>query len=196
MNLSLEQLKGELEAFGASNDAAEGDRNFRMLNISRETGALLSILVRAMRARRILEIGTSNGYSTLWLGEAAKATGGHVTTIEKSDYKIGLATSNFARAGLDPYIGIIYGDAGDFLQDAASDRYDLIFLDSERQEYCQWWPDIRRVLRPAGLLIVDNAVSHAQELAEFIEKITNDSGIGTCLVPVGNGEFLALRSCT
>ena len=71
-----------------------------MLNITRDTGEFLAVLVRATLARRVLEIGTSNGYSTLWLASAARAIGGSVTTVEQSDYKVGLASANFARSGL------------------------------------------------------------------------------------------------
>jgi predicted O-methyltransferase YrrM len=71
-----------------------------MLNITRETGLFLSFLVRASKARRVLEIGTSNGYSTLWLGEAARSVGGSVVTVELSEAKIELARGTFARSGL------------------------------------------------------------------------------------------------
>src|SRR6476659_2443422 len=92
---SLETLKAELERFGQANDAATNERPRRMLNITRDTGGFLVVLVRATAARRVLEIGTSNGYSTLWLANAARAIGGSVTTVELADYKIGLATANF-----------------------------------------------------------------------------------------------------
>jgi predicted O-methyltransferase YrrM len=99
---SLETLKSELERLGAANDGATAERSRRMLNITRDTGEFLSVLVRATLARRVLEIGTSNGYSTLWLAEAAKAIGGTVTTVEFSGYKAGLAAANFSRSGLAP----------------------------------------------------------------------------------------------
>ena len=95
MNNELEQLLAELEQFGSGNDSATTERSRKMLNITRDTCEFLSVLVRAIVARRILEIGTSNGYSTLWLASAAHAIGGAVTTIEFSDYKIALATKNF-----------------------------------------------------------------------------------------------------
>src|SRR6476661_228898 len=88
----------ELEQFGKANDASAAERTRRMLNITRDTGEFLTVLVRATLARRVLEIGTSNGYSTLWLASAARAIGGSVVTIELSEYKIALAAANFARA--------------------------------------------------------------------------------------------------
>ena len=77
-----------------------------MLNVTRDTGEFLAVLVRATLARRVLEIGTSNGYSTLWLAEAAIAIGGGVTTVELGEYKCSLAAANFARSGLASYISI------------------------------------------------------------------------------------------
>jgi hypothetical protein len=95
---SLETLKAELERFGEANDATTNERPRRMLNITRDTGEFLGVLVRATGAQRVLEIGTSNGYSTLWLADAVRAIGGSVTTIDFDVYKVGLATANFARA--------------------------------------------------------------------------------------------------
>ncbi len=189
----LEQLKRELEAFGKANDAAEAERGRRMLNITRETGELLSVLVRAAAARRILEIGTSNGYSTLWLAEAAQATGGTVTTVERSSYKAGLASANLGRSGLAPRIKLVQGDAASLLRESGSGSYDLVFLDSERSEYCAWWPLLGDVLRPGGLMVADNATSHAGEMEPFLGLVRADAGFTSCIVPVGNGEFLAVK---
>jgi predicted O-methyltransferase YrrM len=191
---SLESLKAELERFGEANDAATDERTRRMLNITRDTGEFLAVLVRATAARRVLEIGTSNGYSTLWLAEAARAIGGSVTTVEFSGDKIGLASANFARSGLSPFIELIHDDAGRLLQRSASSAYDLIFLDSERTEYPGWWSELRRVLRSGGLLVVDNATSHAEQMAPFVALVMAATEFATCLVPVGKGEFLAVRT--
>ena len=103
----LDSVLVELEQFGKANDASITERSRRMLNITRDTGEFLAVLVRATLARRVLEIGTSNGYSTLWLASAAR-------TI--TDYKVGLASANFARAGLASCISIINDDAGRVLE--------------------------------------------------------------------------------
>ena len=151
------------------------------------------MLVRATLARQVLEIGTSNGYSTLWLAEAARAISGSVTTVEFADYKVGLTLANFSRSGLSPFISLVHDDAGRFLQQSDASAYDLIFLDSERPEYPGWWPQLHRVLRPGGLLVADNATSHVEQIAPFVTLVKADSEFTTCLVPVGNGEFLAVR---
>jgi predicted O-methyltransferase YrrM len=189
---ALEALKAELERFGEANDAAVSERSLRMLNITRDTGELLSVLVRATAARRILEIGTSNGYSTLWLAEAAQATGGTVVTVEASPYKIELARGNFARSGLAALITLVHDDADRFLS-KEPDTFDLVFLDAERSQYVRWWPRLDPLLHPGALLVVDNAASHAAELAPFVALVAADARFTSCKVPVGNGEFLAVR---
>ncbi len=150
MDKVLAALKVELERFGAENDREATERSRRMLNITRDTGEFLSVLVRATAARRILEIGTSNGYSTLWLAEAARAIGGTVTTVESSESKIGLASANFTRSGLASIIKLVHEDAGRILLQTEDDPFDLIFLDADRSEYSRWWNHLRRVLRPGG----------------------------------------------
>jgi predicted O-methyltransferase YrrM len=190
----LEALKSELERFGQTNDDATGERSRRMLNVTRDTGEFLSVLIRATGARGVLEIGTSNGYSALWLAEAVRATGGSVTTVEFSEYKVGLASATFARSGLGSLISLVHDDAGRVLLRTEESAFDFIFLDSERSEYPGWWPQLRRVLRPGGLLVVDNAVSHVEQMAPFTALVKADSLFTTSLVPVGNGELLAVKA--
>lgn len=194
MNPHLTTLLDELAAFGDAHDGDPANAATRMLNITPDTGEFLAVLVKATGARRILEIGTSNGYSTLWLAAAAAPVDGAVTTIELAHEKIEMARANFARAGLDTRITLLEGDAGAMLDSLFDASFDLLFLDSKRSAYLDWWPDIRRVLRPGGLLVVDNATSHAREMAAFTAAVRADAGFTTSLVPVGKGEFLAVKA--
>jgi predicted O-methyltransferase YrrM len=194
--VDLENLLAELEQLGKTNDSSTQERARKMLNITRDTGEFLAVLIRATLARRVLEIGTSNGYSTVWLADAARAIGGAVTTIELSDYKVALASKNFDRSGLTSYISLVHDDAGRVLERSEDSAYDFIFLDSERPEYPGWWPNLKRVLRPGGLLVVDNATSHPEEMAPFVALVEADASFTTSLVPVGNGEFLAVKAQT
>jgi len=194
MDLALKRQLEQLADFGNRNDAAVGKNGTRMLNITPDTGEFLSVLVRATVARRVLEIGTSNAYSTLWLADAARAIGGAVTTIERAPDKVAMARENIAMAGLGGVITQVEGDAGAWLAQAGDASADLVFLDSARSLYLAWWPDLRRVLRAGGLLVVDNATSHAHEMADFIKAVKDDGSFTTSLVPVGKGEFLAIKA--
>lgn len=194
MALELSELKNELAHFGAENDAREVERGRRMLNITPDTGEFLAVLVRFGTARRVLEIGTSNGYSTLWMAEAAAAIDGHVTTLEYAEDKAAMARDTFARSGLADRITLVHDDAGPWLAQADEDSIDLLFLDSDRGQYAAWWPQLRRVLRPGGLLVVDNATSHAGEMEPLRTLLESDANFSTSLVPVGNGELLAVRN--
>lgn len=189
----LDGLLRELERFGAENDAQATSRSQKMLNITRDTGKFLLLLIRATKVARVLEIGTSNGYSTLWLALAVQPLNGSVTTLDKSAYKDGLARENFARSEMQPWIRNELVDAGEFLKRQPRDAFDFVFLDSERGEYVGWWPDIQRVLVPGGLLVMDNAVSNAGELEAFSGLIEKTPGYITSLVPVGKGELVVLK---
>jgi predicted O-methyltransferase YrrM len=92
MHDRLDILKAELERFGETNDSAVDEPTRRMFNVTRDTGEFLALMVVATAARRVLEIGTSNGYSTLWLAEGGDTVRGSVTTVECADYKLRLAS--------------------------------------------------------------------------------------------------------
>ena len=194
MTQSFQGLLSELERFGEDNDKTVSERPRRMLNITRDTGEFLSVLIRAMSARRVLEIGTSNGYSTLWLASAARVVSGMVTTVERSDYKVTLARQTFSRSGLTDHITLVHEDASRLLERSPDASVDFLFLDAERTDYPGWWPHLQRVLRAGGLLVVDNATSHVEEMAAFIALVKTAADFATSQVPVGNGEFLAVKS--
>ncbi len=193
MESSLRHFLSELAEFGRENDARVTEHAARMLNITPETGQLLAILVRAMRARRILEVGTSNGYSTIWLAWAARDTDGHVETIERSAQKIALARGNLARAGLSERVTIHQGLALDVIRDLTG-PFDLIFLDADRPNYLAYADLLLARLRIGGLLVTDNVVSHAHELGDFLARIKGDPTLESVTIPIGNGEELTYRS--
>ncbi len=119
---------------------------------------------------------------------------GIVTTIERSDYKVNLARQNFARSDLTSNITLVHDDANQFLQQCSNESCDFIFLDAERTEYPALWPHLQRLLRAGGLLAVDNATSHAMQMAPFFTLVRNTMEFTTSQVSVGNGEFLAVKS--
>ena len=192
MEVRLRELLEQLAEFGRQNDARETERARRMLNITPETGQLLAILLRATGARQILEVGTSNGYSTIWLAWAARATGGHVTTIERAADKAVMARANFDRAGLADMITLLEGAALDVLA-GLQGPYDLIFLDADRPSYLAYADALLPLLHSGGLLVTDNVVSHAHELTGFLARLQHDPTLDTVTVPIGNGEELTYK---
>jgi predicted O-methyltransferase YrrM len=192
MDRALLTLLEELGRFGADNDARETERPKRMLNVTADTGRLLWILVRAARATRILEIGTSNAFSTIWLADAARETGGRVTTLELLPEKIALARENLSRAGLAERVDIREGRAADTLP-ALSGPFDLVFLDANRPEYLQYLELVVPKVVPGGLLVADNVVSHAAELGDYLARVKSDPRLFSVTIPIGNGEEVSLK---
>ena len=142
----------------------------------------------------MLEIGTSNGYSTIWLGDAAEAVGGTVLSLEIEADRTAQAVDNVAEAGVADFVDLRTQDAAEALRSFADDAFDLIFLDAERTLYAGYWPDLIRVLRPNGLLVVDNTLSHAKDLVEFSELVYADPQVTSTLVTVGAGVMLIVKS--
>jgi predicted O-methyltransferase YrrM len=192
MDDALLALLEKLAAFGADNDAHETVRPRRMLNITRDTGRLLWILVCATRATRILEVGTSNAFSTIWLADAARTTGGRVTTLEVNPDKIALARANLARAGVEDVVDILEGPASETLATLAG-PFDLVFLDADRPSYLTYLELVVPRLRTGGLLIADNVTSHASELTDYLGRVKSHPQLFTVTVPIGNGEEIALK---
>jgi predicted O-methyltransferase YrrM len=185
-------VAAEILAASRAHDAAQADRLARFRSVEPETAELLGILIRVAAATRILEVGTSNGYSTLWLADAADATGGVVTSVEIDPERTRMAAAHLERAGLRADLRT--DDAGAVLHASADDAWDFIFLDAERPAYAGYWPDLLRSLRPGGLLAIDNVISHAGEVATVTELIEAEPAVMTSLVPIGAGLRLVLRS--
>ncbi len=192
MDNVLTRLLDELAHFGNDNDERETERNRRMLNITPDTGRLLWILIRSARAARILEVGTSNAYSTIWLADAAQAVGGRVVTLEADADKVKLARDNLERAGLRDVVEIIHGRAADTLPRLPG-PFDLIFLDADRASYRAYLELAVPKLVPGGLLVADNAVSHASELTDYLARVKAHPELFSVTVPVGKGEEVALK---
>lgn len=188
MNAKREAFLQRLKAFAEDNDRTVFTRDQKMLNITADTGWMVWMLIRAWAPSRILEVGTSNGYSTIWWADAMQDPTQMLVTLEFNPEKVREAAHNFGEAGVADRIQIVQGDAGVFLRTSEPSTWDLIFLDAVRIEYVGYWPNLIRILAPNGLIIVDNAVDKAVEIA-FREAVAKTPGFRQVLVPIGNGEL-------
>jgi predicted O-methyltransferase YrrM len=185
-------LLAELRVDGLAHDAAQEDRLLRRRNLEPGTAELLALVVRMVGARRVIEIGASNGYSTIWLADAVADTGGQVIGVDTA--ATDEAGENLTRAGLVDRAELVRGDGGAYLAGLADESVDLLFLDAERTEYTGWWPHPVRVLRPGGVLAIDNVLAPSpDELTEFLEWVGVDDRLVGTTVAVGKGLHLAWR---
>ncbi|GAA3398337.1 O-methyltransferase [Cryptosporangium minutisporangium] len=191
MDDALRATLADLYADGGRHDGAEADRRRRRRNLEPETAELLAMILRAAAAQRVVEIGTANGYSTIWLADAARDTGGRVTTVDVEEWP-GLG-ANLERAGVRDVIDVHRADGGAYLASVPDGSVDLLFLDAERVEYPGWWPHPARVVRSGGLLAVDNVLSHPDEVAEFLALVDAEAWFDRTTVRVGKGLTLAWR---
>jgi len=192
MNAARRQVAARLYTAGREHDLAQADRLDRWRNVEPDTAELIGVLIRATGARRILELGTSNGYSTIWLADAAEATGGRVMSVDIDSARVWLAAANLAEAGLVDQVELRTEDAAATLARSSDAEWEFVFLDAERPAYPGYIPDLVRVLAPGGLLAVDNVRSHEHELVEFTASIEAETRLAQTVVPVGAGLRLAV----
>jgi predicted O-methyltransferase YrrM len=184
----------KIEAFGQSNDAQETDRARRMLNLERSTAELIQILVLSSARKRVLEIGTSNGYSALWLATALRRIpqAQRLLTIEHDAHKVQQARLNIANAGLSATITVHEGSATEIVT-ALPGPFDCVFFDADRISA----PEQLRILLPKlerdVLLLADNVLSHPDEVAGYLKEFEQLPEFVTSTVTVGKGLHIAYR---
>ena len=186
----FERFMQELYEKFHRHDLKQADRLHRYRNIEPESGRFLSMLIRTQQSKSILEIGTSTGYSTLWLAEAARQTQAMITTLEVDAERVAQAKQYATEIDLADLINFKVIDAQVYLE-AEKEIFDFILLDAERDAYVSYWPHLSRLLKAkGGLLVVDNVISHAAEVEEFIALIQQDPRFIMSIVPIGAGLLM------
>ncbi|WP_111858602.1 O-methyltransferase [Acinetobacter sp. CFCC 10889] len=171
-------------------DATQCDRIKRYRNIEPESALFLAMQIRVQQSKRILEIGTSTGYSTLWLADAALVTGGRVTTLEIDEKRTQQAKDYAKELQVDHIIDFWVGDAQHYLE-TCQEKYDFILLDAERDAYLHYWKYLQNMIEnQGGVLIVDNVISHSAEVKSFISEVKQDQRFMTTTLPIGAGLFI------
>lgn len=189
----MQRTIDELVAAAERHDAGKANRLDRWRVLEPDAGRFVWFLAQSLRARVIVEVGTSRGVSTLWLADAARSTGGRVLSFDTDAAAQEHARRSVTEAGLAEHVELRVGDGGLALAGLPDGGVDLLFLDAERTEYPSWWPHPMRVLRAGGVLVADNAMSHPAEIAPLRELLESDEHLAVTTIAVGKGELVALR---
>jgi len=195
MAADLRALLAELYEWGQEHDARQRRRDDKLRNLEPDTAALISVLVRSSGRKRLLEIGTSNGYSTIWLAWAAHQTGGRLTSIELDPGRQGKADENLRRVGLRGLVDLRLGDATEVVGEL-SGPFDLVFFDADRLSASAQLELLVPKLAPDVMLLADNVLSHPKEIAGYLKALEGLDGFDRLVVPVGKGLSIAYRGST
>lgn len=177
--------------------------------IKPEVADFMRVLLTMQKPKEILEIGTAVAYSAMLMSEHLEEDG-HITTIERFPYMLGVARKNIKQAGLEDVIQILEGDAADVLKTLPSEQYDVIFMDCAKGQYINFLPDCIRLLKKGGLLITDNVLHKGtvarsrylidrrqrtthMRLRDFLWTITHSEELTSSVLPVGDGIALSYK---
>ncbi len=180
-----------LEEIDARDRQSGAGRLERLRQIPAETGKFLALLAAVAPPGKIIEIGTSAGYSTMWLSLACRMTGTKITTFEVLEKKVALANETFQSAGIGDIVTLVHGDARQHLSDCREVAF--CFLDAEKDVYQSCFDLVVPNMVSGGLLIADNAESHYQDLKPFLDKALSDKRLDSTILPVGKGELLCRK---
>jgi len=164
----------------------------RLRQIPPVTGRFLAVLAASAPPGAWLEIGTSGGYSALWLSLACRAVGGRLTTFEVLESKAAIARETFDKAGVADVVNLVVGDARDHL-----DNYDGVafcFLDAEKEYYDACYETVVPRMVEGAILVADNVISHEEILEPMVDRVLRDDRVDAVVVPVGSGVLVARKA--
>ena len=162
-------------------------------NIAPENGQFLAILIRAIRAQNVLEVGTSNGYSAIWIAAALKETGGRLISLEFNPARAAEAQTHLQEVGLDDIVEVRVGNALDEIPKCDA-TFDLVFLDAEKGEYRRYLELVLPNIRPGGLIVADDTVTMRDEMPDYIEFVFNTPMLNSVDIPLDDGIILSYKT--
>jgi predicted O-methyltransferase YrrM len=174
-------------------ELAQTDRSNLMVPL--EDGRLLRMFAESTGARNVVEIGTYNGYSTLWFCLALRTTGGKITTHEISPKNIALARENFKKAGVEDLVTIVEGDAHETVA-RLKEPIDILFIDADKPGYADYLKKLLPLVRPGGLIVAHNTTNTARQMPDYFTAVTEDSSLDSIFLgqqSVGMGITLKKR---
>ena len=189
---AMKRRMKELEEIDEKDRKDGSERLKRLRQIPKETGKFLALYAANLRNEGDwIEIGTSAGYSTMWLALAAKEAGKRIKTFEILEEKYQLAKETIDVAGIEQYVEIIHGDfikVSDIIEKVA-----FCFLDCEKHLYDQCFDIVSEKMVSGSVLVADNAINHYESLKNMIDKAETDFRFDCLTVPIGKGEFICRR---
>ena len=187
----LDRMK-HLEEIDAR-DRADGTPHFqRLRQIPAETGRFIALLAALTPPGQWIEIGTSAGYSALWLALACRHAGRKIHTFEVLAEKATLAEETFRVACVTDVVNLVHGDARSHLPKLKDISF--CFLDAEKEVYADCYEAVLPKMGRGGILVADNAISHQQALRPILERALSDDRVDAMIVPIGKGELICRRS--
>ena len=193
MNEEIRRFLKKLEEHGKAHDAQEPEHSRKLLNLEPDTAEIVSILVCSSRAKHVLEIGTSNGYSTIWLAASVGPAGGRVVSVERSREKWTMARDNLLKTGLLQYVDLQLGDATEIVRGLPG-PFDFVFFDADRTSAPEQLAVILSKLAPPALILADNVSSHPTEIADYLAMVKSLKQLQHVVIPVGKGLSVALTA--
>lgn len=164
----------------------------RLWQVPRRTAELLKFLVLANKAKTVLELGTSAGYSAIWLAAGVKQTGGKVYTMELFEPKIKMAKENFEKAGVAEHVCQIQGEISEEL-DKWNQPVDFLFMDADKPNYLKYIKQVMLYLKPGAVIVADNAVDFAEYMQDFLEFIKQSKEFEGTVLDIDNGLLVAIK---
>jgi len=173
----------------------------RMLAITKDTGELLNVILRLTKAKNMLEIGTSVGYSAIWCAEAIFEQSGKIITIEKNPKKIKRAKDNFQKAELSDTITIKEGLAIDVLSEWSERKknigfFDFVFIDADKENIIKYFDLIYPMVSIGGVIVTDNMLypeKYREDMKKFSDYLSKNPKLRTITSPIGNGEEITIK---
>lgn len=165
-------------------------------NVDRQSANFLNLMVKTVSAKSALEIGTSNGYSAIWIAKALLETKGKLTTLEFWEKRSNLAIENFKKTGVNDIITVVTGDAVQILADMKEEnkyKFDFIFVDANKAEYIDYYRSFDSMLDVGGIIIADNILSHYKKTENYVKTLMNNENYQSQLLNFEAGMLLSRK---
>lgn len=180
MDQKIQNYLRQLKEYGIKNDIP---------NVTEEVGQFLNMLIKIKCPKNILEIGCANGYSTIWMAEAAKLIGSQIYSIEHSRPSMLEAKNNISQIGFENIVDIIFDDAINAISKFPSNlMFDFVFIDGEKRSYLDFWNIIQDRLNPHAIIVFDDMMAFPEKTKSFSKLIKSVTDFDQILLPVDGDD--------